>query len=138
MIYTIPAHINATDPSVGAAYDGAIRFVPVVKLFRQSDPECERAIPENVDLMRRVALARRTSEGGDVRTLLGTDDLLLTKVIVASGGQLRDLFRVLREIVAIAHRRRAELPVPPSVVEEAIAAIRATSPTCMRRMSSWC
>ena len=124
MIYTIPAHINATDPSVAAAYDGAIRFVPVVKLFGQGDRDETEPIPNSVRLMTEVAQARRTKHNEDVHNLLGTDSDHLKRVIIASGGQLRDLFRVLREIVAIAHRLKVALPVPTAVVDQAIAAIQ--------------
>jgi hypothetical protein len=124
MIYTIPAHINSTDPSVAAAYDGAIRFVPVVKLFEQGDKDETAPVAKSIRLMTEVATARRTEHGGNVLNLFGTENDHLQRVIIASGGQLRDLFRVLREIVAIAHRRRVALPVPTLVVDEAIAAIQ--------------
>lgn len=79
----------------------------------------QSGLPVEANIAQMVEVASRRVEWTQ---LLGTTDNL-RQVILASGGHLRDLFRILQEIITSAHGRQTTLPVDQAQVEEAITVV---------------
>ena len=116
VIYTVPPYLKIRYPNVDALYEpGGLIVLRTFKLFEQD--ENRTAIPANFDAMERVVGHR-----GDWRRLLGNDRSLLDRLIRNSGGHLRDLLRLLSQVLL----RAKELPVPERIVDAAISQVRNT------------
>ena len=116
VIYTVPPYLKIRYPNVDALYEpGGLIVLPAFKLFERD--ENRTSIPANFDAMERVVGHR-----GDWRRLLGSDRSLLDRLIRNSGGHLRDLLRLLSQILL----RAKELPVPERIVDAAISQVRNT------------
>ena len=107
VVYTVPPYLKVRHPNVGALYESGLKTLPACKLRTREGED----IRESFDAMERVVRYR-----GDWRRLLGEDRPLLDRLIHFSGGHLRDLLRLLREILI----RARTLPVPESVASAAI------------------
>ena len=111
VVYTVPPYLKIRYGNLGALYEpGGVRMLPALKL-RDRDGEWSR---EGYDAMERVVAAR-----GDWQRLLGQRSVL-DRLIKYSGGHLRDLLRLLAEVL----RRAKELPVPGSTVDAAVNQLR--------------
>ena len=111
VVYTVPPYLKIRYGNLGALYEpGGVRMLPALKL-RNRKGELSR---EGYDAMERVVDAR-----GDWQRLLGQRSAL-DRLIRNSGGHLRDLLRLLAEVL----RRARELPVPDSTVDAAINQVR--------------
>ena len=111
VVYTVPPYLKIRYGNLGALYEpGGVRMLPALKL-RNRKGELSR---EGYDAMERVVDAR-----GDWQQLLGRRSAL-DRLIRNSGGHLRDLLRLLAEVL----RRANELPVPDSTVDAAINQVR--------------
>ena len=116
VIYTVPPYLKVRHPNVDALYEpGSLIVLPAFKLFEQD--ENRTPIPANFDAMERVVRQR-----GDWRRLLGNDRSLLDRLIRNSGGHLRDLLRLLSQVLL----RARELPVSGRTVDAAISQVRST------------
>ena len=116
VIYTVPPYLKIRYPNVDALYEpGGLIVLPAFKLFERD--ENRTPIPANFDAMERVVGHR-----GDWRRLLGNDRSLLDRLIRNSGGHLRDLLRLLSQVLL----RAKELPVPERIVDAAISQVRNT------------
>ena len=116
VIYTVPPYLKIRYPNVDALYEpGGLIVLRAFKLFEQD--ENRTPIPANFDAMERVVGQR-----GDWRRLLGNDRSLLDRLIRNSGGHLRDLLRLLSQVLL----RAKELPVPERIVDAAISQVRST------------
>ena len=112
VVYTVPPYLKVRHPNVGALYGPAgLRVLPTFKLYTQEG----KHIPEGFDAMERVVSRR-----GDWKRLLGKERALLDRLIQSSGGHLRDLLRLLAEVLL----RTRVLPVPESTVDSAISQVR--------------
>ena len=118
VVYTVPPWLKIKEPGVSRLYNGAW-WIPCVKVRDRDGNPCA----EGLDTLREVIKRR-----GDWRRLLG-DEAALDELILASGGYLRDLFRLLQHALlrgpgrtlplsaeqrhlAIQELRNAYLPVP--------------------------
>ena len=111
VVYTVPPYLKIRYGNLGALYEpGGVRMLPALKL-RNRNGELSQ---EGYDAMERVVDAR-----GDWQKLLGQRSAL-DRLIQNSGGHLRDLLRLLAEVL----RRANELPVPGSTVDAAINQVR--------------
>ena len=116
VVYTVPTYLKIRYPNVDALYEpGGLIVLPAFKLFKQD--EDRTSVPANFDAMERVIRQR-----GDWSRLLGNDRLLLDRLIRNSGGHLRDLLHLLKQVL----RRAKELPVPERTVDAAISQMRST------------
>lgn len=112
VIYTVPPYLKVRYSNIGSLYQpGGLQLLPAFKLHGQDGKRLE----ESFDAMERVVSAR-----GDWRRLLGEDRSPLDRLIHYSGGHLRDLLRLLAEIL----RRASVLPVPKDAVNAAIDQLR--------------
>ena len=111
VVYTVPPYLKIRYGNLGALYEpGGVRMLPALKLRnRKGEPS-----QEGYDAMERVVGAR-----GDWQRLLGRRSAL-DRLIRNSGGHLRDLLRLLAEVL----RRANQLPVPDSTVDAAINQVR--------------
>ena len=116
VIYTVPPYVKVRYPNVDALYEpGGLIVLPAFKLFNQDANRTP--IPKNFDAMQQVVIHR-----GDWRRLLGNERPPLDRLIRNSGGHLRDLLRLLRQVLL----RAQDLPVPERTVEAAISQVRST------------
>jgi hypothetical protein len=110
-IYTVPPYLAVRAKNLGGLYGyGAVQVFPAIKI-RHDHGEVHF---DGIDALKRVVAKR-----GDWKQLLG-DEALLEEVILASGGNIRDLLRILSEII----RRANSLPVGERVVRRAISQMR--------------
>ena len=112
VVYTVPPYLKVRHADIGSLYEpGGLKVLPAFKLCtRRGD-----RIPESFDAMERVVSRR-----GDWRRLLGEERSPLDRLIHSSGGHLRDLFRLLAEVLL----RAKSLPVPERTVDAAIDKVR--------------
>jgi len=112
LIYTVPPYLKVRYPNIGQLYDeGGLEVLPSFKLHEQDGTP----IPAAYDAFEEVVRKR-----GDWKRLLGDDRAVLDCLVRNSGGHLRDLLRLLRDVAL----RARTLPVPESVVETTINQIR--------------
>ena len=112
VVYTVPPYLKVRHPNVGALYGpSGLKILPTFKLYTQEG----KRIQEGFDAMERVVIRR-----GDWKKLLGNTRPLLDRLIQSSGGHLRDLLRLLAEVLL----RTRTLPVPERIVDSAISQVR--------------
>lgn len=112
VIYTIHPYLKIRSASLGGLYaPGGIRVLPTVKVRTESD---RRPFDPGVE-----ALVRIVEKRGDWERLLGDVGVLRT-LILHSGGHLRDLMRLIAEVL----RRARTLPASQAVVDAAVSQIR--------------
>lgn len=115
VVYTVPPWLGVLNQQVGSHFDsGRVRMLPMTRLWERS-----RERPEHkpgFDCMREVVERR-----GDWKRLLGKP-ATLHRLIAQSGGYLRDLFLLLREVVRLA-RMEQRLPASKAIVDQAISLI---------------
>ena len=112
VVVTVPPWLKIRLPGLEGSFDGG-ELLPCLKV-RGHDGE---RVPEALDALARV-LARR----GDWRRLFGNRDAL-DRVLLASGGYLRDLFRMVRSALILASQRGA-LPLDAAMVDLAVSELR--------------
>lgn len=113
VVYTVPPWLKIRAHNVANLYQSAV-LLPCLKVH---DPD---GIPFQAGLDAACALVERR---GDWQRLLGSR-ATLERLVGASGGHLRDLFRLLRACMVTADAKRTGLPVPERVVELAIQELR--------------
>lgn len=111
MIYTVPTYLQFTAPGA-LPYDSRVLPVPVPHV-RPRPGEPEHTVADTVAELREV-IARRLP----VERIF--TDKQLDAIIQASGGHLRDLFMLLRQVVNLLLRRSLTPPLQDEHVEEAI------------------
>ena len=111
VVYTVPPYLKVRYSNVGSLYEpGGLHVLPALKLKSQEGD----VFPQGYDAMERVVAAR-----GDWERLLGNRSAL-DRLVRYSGGHLRDLLRLLAEVL----RRATELPVSEDTVDSAINQLR--------------
>ncbi|MBK8263147.1 MAG: hypothetical protein IPK80_17625 [Nannocystis sp.] len=110
VVYTVPPYLKVRSPNLHALYDGGVSM-PMIKV-RERDGSCHK---RGIQLLREIV-----AERGDWTRLLGPDNQALDRLILLSGGYLRDLFQLLREII----RRATSLPASPAALESGIRQVR--------------
>lgn len=110
VVYTVPPYLKVRYPNLGNLYNGGIQILPAFKL---------RTADRKVFQLGLDAIERVVSKRGDWQRLLG-ERSVLDHISLCSGGHLRDLLRLLAEIL----RRADRLPVPDNTVKAAINQVR--------------
>ncbi len=108
VVYTIHPYLRIRLPSLSTNFDSNIYTLPMIKVHERDGKRYEPGIR----LIREIVAAR-----GDWARLLGTDYTQLDRIIELSGGYLRDLFGLLRDVLLRAIR----LPASTAVLDKAIA-----------------
>ncbi len=112
VVYTVPPWLKIRAPGIGARFSGGMQMLHPLTI---RTPDDDRA-PQQPSL---DALCRVVSARGPWEQLLGERDVL-DRLALESGGHLRDLLRVLSEIV----RRAKSLPVDALTVQRALAQVK--------------
>ncbi len=112
VVYTVPPWLKVRSPGVEGDFDGG-ELLPCLKVRDRSGDPFAPGIG---------ALAEVLERRGDWRRLLGGETALET-IVLASGGYLRDLFRLVQSVLLLTAQRN-ELPVPEEAVSLAIADVR--------------
>lgn len=108
VIYTLHPYLKVRYPNLSSLYEpGGVWLLPMVKVRDRSGALYEPGI---------AALREVVSGRGDWSRLLGSDHEILDRLILLSGGYLRDLFGFLKYILLQA----SGLPVTTDVVDKAI------------------
>lgn len=112
MVYTVPTYLLFTAPGM-LQYDGPVRPVPIPHLHNRNgdiDADAEQTMSELVEVVeKRVPW----------KEMLGERELL-HRVIHSSGGHLRDIFIILRQVITTAYGRGLTLPMSEDHVEDAL------------------
>jgi len=90
MIYTAPPWLTIKAPGVGGLFDG-VRMIPCIKVREKDGTRCDAGIAA----LREVVNKRG---GGNWLPLFGTEPQL-DRILVASGGYMRDLLRLMQQAV---------------------------------------
>ncbi len=112
MVYTVPPWLKIRAPGLSKRFSGGLQVLHPLKV-RQPD-SARTSVPASLEALHKVVSAR-----GEWTRLLGDRDVLDT-LSLESGGHLRDLLRMLSEIIL----RADELPVPAQTVQRAITQMR--------------
>lgn len=119
VVYTVPPYVSFIHAGIGEKYEQRVHVLPSIKL-RSRPPEREPFAPGIAAL--RALLAERV----DLALLFGDDHEACTeRLIRASGGNLRDLFALMRMVIETALE---QLPVGMREVERAIVQVAAWRP----------
>ncbi|HVQ18813.1 MAG TPA: ATP-binding protein [Actinomycetes bacterium] len=112
MVYTVPTYLLFTAPGM-LQYDGPVRPVPIPHLHNRNgdtDTDAQQTMSELVEVVeKRVPW----------KDMLGERELL-HRVIHSSGGHLRDIFIILRQVITTAYGRGLTLPMSEDHVEDAL------------------
>ena len=111
VVCTVPPWLKIRSPGISGEYSGSQLLPCVTVRDRDGNP-----VQEGLDALERVVSRR-----GDWQTLLGGRDRL-DRLILASGGYLRDLFRLLQAVLRRA--RTGPLPVDEHAIELALHEVR--------------
>ncbi|HRI63824.1 MAG TPA: hypothetical protein PK156_06285 [Polyangium sp.] len=112
LVYTVPHYLKVRYPNIGMAYNqGSTPMFPAIKVHETRSSTVHE---NNLRALRRIVLAR-----GDALKLLGTEERL-RKVLLMSGGHLRDMLRLLRGIALSAK----SVPIDDATLETAINKLR--------------
>ncbi len=111
VVYTVPPWLKIRSPGIAGEY-GGMHLLPCVRVEDREGRPFQPAL----DALERVVAAR-----GDWARLLG-DRARLDRLILASGGYLRDLFRLLQSVLRQA--RGMALPVSDATLDSAIHEVR--------------
>ena len=114
MIYTVPTYLQFTAPGA-LPFDSRVLPVPVPHV-RPRPGQAADTVARTIEELREVVFRR-----------LPVDEIFAGKqldtIIEASGGHLRDLFTLLRQMVNLMLRRSLTLPLRDEHVEEAISLV---------------
>lgn len=124
VVYTVPPWLKIRSPGIAGEY-GGMQLLPCVRV-RSRDGTVFRAGND--------ALERVVSRRGDWARLLGTRDRL-DALIDASGGYLRDLFRLVQGCLRQARGRK--LPISPALLDTAISEVRNSYLPLARADARW-
>ncbi|WP_284719899.1 hypothetical protein [Polyangium sorediatum] len=114
VVYTIPPFLKVRYPNLGSLYGvGAVQMFPAVKVKDKRDG----VVTMGLERLRTV-IEKRQPAG---RRLLTPEEV--TRIIVESGGHLRDLLRIVAEVI----RRTRTLPASSAVVTSALDQLRTES-----------
>jgi hypothetical protein len=112
VIYTVHPYLAVRYPNLGVLYaPGGVKLLSAVKV---RNAESGALFPPGLDALEKIVAAR-----GDWRRLLENRQVL-DRLSALSGGHLRDLLRIVAEVVL----RASALPVPGKVVDTALNQVR--------------
>lgn len=111
LVYTVPPWLKVLAPNLPMLYEpGGIQVLPALKVRNEG---AVAPFQPGLDALERVVHAR-----GDWERLLG-ERSLLDRLSMSSGGHLRDLLYMLREVI----RRAETLPIKPVVIDRVISQV---------------
>jgi DNA polymerase III delta prime subunit len=115
VVYTVPPFLRIRHPSFAMHFGSVVRVVAAPKVRNADGTSVDAVSFEKF----RTMLNRRVPMGS-----LFADAASVDRLIVMSGGNLRDLVRLTKEAITISAARRIEAPLGPNIAELAIEALR--------------
>lgn len=114
VVYTVPPWLKIRRPNIASLYDGSgLYTLPAQKVYERGTGDAPGAVyQEGVD-----RLVDLVSLRGDWKRLLGSRDTL-ERLILETGGHLRDLIRLLRVVALQARNLPADLETVTSSIEQ--------------------
>jgi hypothetical protein len=110
-IYTIPPWLKVLYPGLSSLYEpGGVQVLPTLKVRSREE---NKPFDPGLEILAQVVAAR-----GDWTRLLDADQL--RRVCLESGGHLRDLLRILADVL----RRASTVPAIDQIIDRALAAAR--------------
>jgi energy-coupling factor transporter ATP-binding protein EcfA2 len=115
-VYTLPPYLPLVAPGIANSFDAPIRHVLTLKLRERKTREvAEENVAKIIDV-----IAEREA---DWQRLFSREQL--RDLVLASGGHLRDLFLLIREVLNEVEIRQTSMPLTDDgPINEAIAAVR--------------
>ena len=113
VVYTVPPYLKVKINNLASLYEpgAGLQVIPSVKVQTAEGAENTAGL---------LALERVLTRRGDWQEVLGpAENGYVTRICAASGGHMRDLLRIMREVVRRA-RRADSLPVAEALVTAAI------------------
>ncbi|MEQ1566477.1 MAG: hypothetical protein ABMA64_12620 [Myxococcota bacterium] len=124
VVYTVPPWLKIRSPGIAGEY-GGMQLLPCVRVRSRDGVVVGPALD---------ALERVVAKRGDWARLLGTRQRL-DRLLLASGGYLRDLFRMIQGCLRQARGR--ELPISDAGLESAIHEVRNSYLPLARTDARW-
>lgn len=112
VVYTVPPYLKVRYPNLGTLYSGGIQILPALKLRAKDDG---KMFQPGLDAMARLIAQREQQWSRLLR-----DRTTLDRIVLCSGGHLRDVLRLLAEIL----RRADQLPATVATIDAAINQVR--------------
>lgn len=113
LVYSVPPYLKARAMNIGMLYGiGAVQIFPALKIRNRDGGLVHDA---GVGALKQVIANR-----GDYQRLLSPGKELIEQLIMMSGGNIRDLLRLVGEVI----RRATLLPATEAIVHEAINQMR--------------
>lgn len=110
-IYTVPPYLKYASAGAGSAFEGIVRMIPVPRVTSRPGSDQQENTDQLIEVIeRRLDWNALVAERADIEEL-----------VRASGGHLRDLMRILRELINLVNGGGDTLPVGRDRVLEAIA-----------------
>lgn len=127
IIYTIPPYLAFINQGIAEKFGGKLHVLPSVKIHHRP-PKSNDCFQPGVRAMEE-ALANRV----ELDELFGDGrEACVAKLVSASGGQTRDLYNLIREVIRIASDK--DLPVGLTEVERAVSALEQSRGTFFREV----
>lgn len=115
VVYTVPPFLRIRHPSFAMHFGSVVRVVAAPKVRNVDGTPVDDESFEKF----RTMLNRRVPMGS-----LFAETLSVDRLIVMSGGNLRDLVRLTKESITISAARRIQVPLGLNIAELAIEALR--------------
>lgn len=129
VVYTVPPWLKIRSPGIAGSYSGS-QLLPCVRVRQRDGTPWKPGLD---------ALERIIGKRGDWERLLGADDEggreVLDRLLLSSGGYLRDLFRLLQ--AALRRTRDSTLPVDAAVLAYALDEVRNAYLPITREDARW-
>ncbi len=116
IVYTVPPWLQIRCPNIGSLYDGKGLYILPAQKVRKRDIGDQEGVPHQLGIDQLIELVTLR---GDWKQLLG-EQKMLEKLILNTGGHLRDLMRLLRIITV----QTDSLPAKPETIENTINQLR--------------
>ncbi|MCA9686990.1 MAG: hypothetical protein KC457_32790, partial [Myxococcales bacterium] len=101
-IYTVPPYLAFINPGISEVYGGRLRVLPSVKL--RSRPPAREPHQPGIDALETVLAGRLELD----RLFAASRPVAVTKLVSASGGNIRDLFALAKATLRVALGDRAD------------------------------
>ncbi|MGH8899001.1 MAG: hypothetical protein ACRDZ4_18745 [Egibacteraceae bacterium] len=112
MVYAVTASLMLAAPG-SLPHDGPVRSIPIPQVRDRAGRQVDETVAKMVEVVARRCPWDRLLE----------DKPLLEDVVLASGGHLGDLMRILQEVITLAHAEGIELPVGREHVAEVLTTV---------------
>ena len=114
VVYTIPPYLTPLAPNVGAQYGGFVYNMPCIPVLTR-DTNADNGVLEDakgLDIFEKIISKRRD----DWQQVFTSEQL--HHMCLSTGGDLRELFRLIREVLSLASITESSFPVSSKLIAE--------------------